>query len=147
MARFDHTAKSARSEDEPPKLESLLARTRKSVQRQATSSTKALRAAALRRAVSLAKSATCSLTCGFAHTAESKAQHLAAAPLLAQRVPCIPNLVYKSHMAACPARDPRPNQSLNRSANGVPPGPRRCCGSSSASRPRHHTAVARLALR
>jgi hypothetical protein len=46
-----------------------------------------------------------------------------------------------------PAPRPQPNPSLNRSANGVPPGPRGSCGPSCASRPRHHAAVARLAPR
>jgi hypothetical protein len=56
------------------------------------------------------------------------------------------SLVYKQRMSVT-SQEPRPNLSLNRSANGVPPGPRGSCGSSSASRPRRHTAVARLALR
>ncbi len=43
--------------------------------------------------------------------------------------------------------DVLPNLSLNRSANGMPPGPRGSCSSSSASRPRRHAIVARLALR
>jgi hypothetical protein len=147
MARFGYTARSARSEDERPTLEALLSRARKSVPRNATSSTRALRAAVLRRAISMAESAGSSLSCALAHRVGSKAQHHAAASLLANAVPCAPHLVYKPLMAVHPAREPQPNLSLNRSANGVPPGPRRCCGSSSASRPRHHPAVARLALR
>jgi hypothetical protein len=147
MARFGYTAKSVRSEDAKPKLEASLARTRKPVPREAVSSTRALRAAVLRRAVSLANSAGFSSTGSLAHTAGSETQHQAAASLLANAVLCAPHLVYKPLMAVHPAREPRPNLSLNRSANGVPPGPRGSCGSSSASRPRRHTAVARLALR
>ena len=57
-----------------------------------------------------------------------------------------PRFRYKYAMSVSKQKA-RPNLSLNRSANGVPPGPRGSCGTSSASRPRRHTAVARLALR
>ena len=81
-----------------------------------------------------------------AHRPEVKAQSQAAASLQAQALPGMAGLVYKQRMSVT-TQEPRPNLSLNRSANGVPPGPRGSCGSSSASRPRRHTAVARLALR
>ena len=80
------------------------------------------------------------------HRNVSKAQSQAAASLQASALPSRLLLVYKQRMSVT-TQDPRPNLSLNRSANGVPPGPRGSCGSSSASRPRRHTAVARLALR
>jgi hypothetical protein len=147
MARFGYTAKSARSEDEKPKLEALLARTRKPVPREAVSSTRALRAVVLRRAISMAKSAMCSSPCVLADTAGSKAQCKAAASPLAQAIPCTPRVVCKPEMAVRSAQEPRPNLSLNRSANGVPPCPRGCACLSSASRASRHTAVARLALR
>jgi hypothetical protein len=79
-----------------------------------------------------------------AHRPEGKAQSQAAASLQAQALPGMAGLVYKQRMSVI-SQEPRPNLSLNRSANGVPPGPRGSCGSSSASRPRRHTAVARLA--
>jgi hypothetical protein len=44
-------------------------------------------------------------------------------------------------------RPAMPNPALNRSANGKSPWPRGASGSSSASRPRRHAVVARLALR
>ena len=80
------------------------------------------------------------------HRLEVKVQSQAAASLQAQALPGMASLVYKQRMSLT-SQEPRPNLSLNRSANGVPPGPRGSCGSSSASRPRRHTAVARLALR
>jgi hypothetical protein len=80
------------------------------------------------------------------HRREDKPQHQAAASLQAQALPGMAGLVYKQRMSVT-SQEPRPNLSLNQSANGVPPGPRGSCGSSSASRPRRHTAVARLALR
>jgi hypothetical protein len=80
------------------------------------------------------------------HRDESKAQCQAAASLQASALPSQLLLVYKQGMSVT-NHEPRPNLSLNRSANGVSPGPRGSCGSSSASRPRRHTAVARLTLR
>jgi hypothetical protein len=82
----------------------------------------------------------------FLHRTKTREQCKAAALPQASALPSELRLRYKQHMSAT-SRKPPPNLSLNRSANGVPPGPRASCGSSSASRPRRHTAVARLALR
>jgi hypothetical protein len=80
------------------------------------------------------------------HGTKTRKQCKAAALPQASALSSQLRLRYKQHMSA-PSRKPLPNLSLNRSANGVPPGPRGSCGSSSASRPRRHTAVAQLALR
>jgi hypothetical protein len=119
---------------------------RKSVPRSATNSTRALRAAVLRRAVSLGSSVADASAAAASRTARRQ-EGVAKPQRSCRQVRFQAGFISGTRHMSAPPRKPLPNLSLNRSANGVPPGPRGSCGSSSASRPRRHPAVARLALR
>ncbi len=116
--------------------------------RQASKATWALRAAVLRRAVSLAKPRRRpNCRCAGQHRRKTRTQKPTPASLVTYPGSTAQMLKRKHGMSAQSAVQPLPNPTLNRSANGRAPWPRSSCGSSSASRPRRPPVVARLAPR
>ena len=85
--------------------------------------------------------------CAGQHRRKTRTQEPKPASLATGPAPKAQMLERRHGMFAQSAGQPLPNPTLNRSANGMAPGPRGACGSSCTARARRHTAVARLAPR